>query len=205
MYAGDGTLAPDQMRLRLLFGALKVLAIVVTLLFALRYWRFDGDRRRAARPSLAFFKGLGLFIFVQIGGEALVLGMGGLLAQTMGAEASRPLRLALAILPLLLWLFFAGLLYPWFVGLLTEDEAMSLRRSVRGVAGQLWATFGTFLAGLLPLMLVHYALGYGAIGQPEAIVWPMMIVDAGIVALLSVVLGSTYFTIYRRAAERIPA
>ena len=40
--------------------------IVLTLIFALRYWRFDGDAGRAVRPRLDFFKGLGIFILVAV-------------------------------------------------------------------------------------------------------------------------------------------
>jgi hypothetical protein len=205
MYAQGGELASEEMRIRLIFGAVKVLALVLTLLFALRYWRFDGDSGRAARPTIAFFKGLGLFLLIQIGGELAVGELGQLLAFAAGEEASRGLRLALLLSPLLLWLFFANLLLPWFVGLLTEDRAMTLRRSVRGIRGRLWQTFGIFLAGFLPLMFVHYALGYAAMRRPAAFVWPIMVVDAGVVALLVLALSSTYYTLYRRAAERSPA
>jgi hypothetical protein len=202
MYADDGMLAPQQMRIRLLFGAVKVIAIVITLLFALRWWRFEGDTRRAARPTRLFFKGLGIFLLVQIGGELVLTTVGQLLALGVGPGEGRGLRLALLFSPLLLWLFFANLLLPWFVGLLTEDRTMTLGRSVRGVWGRLWATFGILLAGFLPAMIVHYALGYGAMGRPAPLVWAMMVVDAGVVALLSLLLASTYYTIYRRAAER---
>jgi hypothetical protein len=90
------------------------------------------------------------------------------------------------------------------VGLLTEDVTMTLRRSVRGIWGRLWAVFAILLAGFLPLMIVHYALGFIAMRQPDGLVWPIMVIDALVVALLILALSSTYFTLYRCAGERAP-
>lgn len=201
MYAQGGRLAPDAERTRLIFGAVKVLAILLALLFALRWWRFEGDGRRAARPTLALFKGLAIVLLVQAGGELLVLAAGRLAGAAID-PSSQGVRAAFLIGPLLVWLFFALLLIPWYVGLLTEDRAMTLRRSVRGTWGRLWASFGLFLAGILPAMIVHYALGYGAMNRPAALVWALMLFDAAIVAFLALAMASTYFTLYRRAGER---
>jgi hypothetical protein len=203
MFAQAGQLTPEAMRIRLLFGAVKVLALVLTLLFALRYWRFEGDRRRAARPTAAMFKGIGIFILVGLGGETITL-LAGRLLLAAAPHATTGYRIALVAAPALLWLFFANLLLPWFVGLLTEDRAMTLRRSVRGSWGHLWSSFAILVAGFLPLMIVHYALGYGALRRPVSALWPILIVDACVVAGLILALSSTYFTLYRRAAERAP-
>lgn len=197
-----GALEPDAERIRLIFGALKVLSILLANLFALRWWAFDGDTRRAARPNRALAKGFGIYILVGIGGEALVLALGFLIVKLMGPAASQGARIVAMVGPLLIWLVLTTLLQPWFVGLLTEDRNMTLRRSVGAIWGRTWSTFGLFTASYLPAMALHYAIGYGAIGRPEGVVWALMIVDAGIVVLLASLLPSASFTIYRRAAER---
>ncbi len=199
-----GPLAPGARRTRLLFGLAKVLAILAVLIFALRWWRFDGDSRRAARPTLALFRGLAILLLVQAGAEIVLA----LVARGAGAAlgaSGRGAEVALAVGPMLLWLFLATLLYPWYVGLLTEDRAMTLRRSVAGVRGRMWESLALLLAGILPAMALHYALGYAAEGRAEPLVWALMLVDAGVVAFLALALASTYFTLYRRAAERVPA
>ena len=204
MYRPGAALSEEAQATRLAFGAIKVLAIFLALLFALRWWRFDGDSRRAARPTLALLKGLAVVALIQVGGELLVMA----LVKGLGA-ALGPLRAggeaALLVSALLAWLFAATLLYPWYVGLLTEDPTMTLRRSVRATLGRMWARFGLLLAGLLPAMLLHYAIGYGAIGRPEPLVWLLMLVDAGVVALLALLIASTYFSLYEKAARRVPA
>lgn len=203
MYAPGGAAAAANHPQRLAFGAIKVLAILATVIFLVRIWAFGGDSRRAVRPTALLLKGLAIWLLVQIGGQLFTLlagrGLGGL------ADADRAGRLALAVAPLLLWLFFANLLLPWFIGMIAEDRSMTAARSVAAVRNRLWATFGIWLAGFLPLTAVHYALGYGAIGQPAALVWAMMVVDALVVGLLAAAIASTYYTIYRRAARSEPA
>jgi hypothetical protein len=199
-----GGMSPDGERLRLLFGGLKVLAIFALIIFAVRYWAFGGDIRRAARPTVSLLKGIAIFILVQGGGELLVMGLGRGIAMALGSDAELAARLTAMIVPLFGWLLFATLLYPWFVGLIVEDRSMTLSRSVRGIWGRLWTTFGLLLAAFLPAMILHYAFGYGAMDRPTAVVWAMMAVDALLVGVLAVLLASAYFTIYRRAVEAEP-
>ncbi|HEV2748264.1 MAG TPA: hypothetical protein VGW34_13310 [Allosphingosinicella sp.] len=200
MYAPGGAVTGDEQGLRLAFGAVKVLAIFLAFLFALRWWGFAGDSRRALRPTRAMLKGLAILLLVQGGGELLIIALSASLAELAGGSAG--VRLAVAAGPLLAWLLLITYLLPWFAGLLIEDKAMTPRRSIAGISGRLWANFGLLLAGYLPAMAVHYALGYAAMGRSEAAVWALMLVDAAVVALLAVSLASAYFTIYRRAAER---
>jgi hypothetical protein len=202
MYAPGGML-PGGEAIRLTFGIVKIVSIFVVLLVALRWWRFDGDTCRAIRPTWAMTRGLVIVVAVQLGGETLILLIGSGLAAMAGASGAG-VRFATLIVPLLMWLFVAGLLFPWYVGLLTEDRTMSLRRSVRATRSRLPVVFGCLLGGVLPLMTVHYAIAYGATGRPVALIWSLMAIDAAIVALLAAMLAASYFTIYRRAVEHVP-
>ena len=183
---------------RLAFGAVKVLSLFVTVLVALRWWAFDGDIGRTLRPNWRLAKGLSLVALVQIGGDLLGLGIGAAILAAIG-DPSRGARIAALVVPLLGWLFVAGLVYPWYVALLTEDREMTLRRSIAVMRLRLFRTFGLLVAGYLPLMIVHYALGFGAMRQEGALLWAMLIVDAGVVALLISMLAATYYEIYLRA------
>ena len=198
----EGLMSADAKRMRLAFALPKVLAILAAVIFALRWWRFDGDSRRAARPTLALFTGLAIVILVQAGAEILMI----LLVRLAGAALGTGARIVPVLSGgfLLAWLVVATLLYPWYVGLLTEDRSMTLRRSAAGAFGRMWVSFGLLLAGIAPAMALHYALGYAAEGRPEPLVWALMLIDAAVVAFLALALASTYFTLYRRAAERRP-
>lgn len=180
---------------RLAFGAVKVLSLFVTILVALRWWRFEGDIRRTLRPNWQLAKGLALIAFVQIGGDLLGLAIGAGILAALG-DPPRGGRIAAMVVPLLGWLFVAGLFYPWYVALLTEDREMTLRRSIAVMRGRLFRSFGLLVAGYLPLMIVHYALGFGAMGKSGAMLWAVIVLDAGVVALLVTMLAATYFEIF---------
>ena len=70
------------------------------------------------------------------------------------------------------------------------------------MAGSFWRTVGYVLAGAVPLMLVHYALGYGAIGRSDVIVWLMMTVDALVVGFLALTMAGSGYLAAQTAAER---
>ena len=196
MYAGP--LSAHAQAVRLVFGAAKILALLLTILIALRWWRFDGDLGRALRPSRRLAKGLVLVALVHLGGDLLGLGIGAVVLALLG-DPSRSARIAAMVVPLLGWLFIAGLIYPWYVGLLTEDNEMTLRRSITVMRGRLFPTFGLLVAGYMPLMIVHYALGFGAMGQSGVALGIVMVIDAGVVALLIAILAATYFAIFSEA------
>jgi hypothetical protein len=204
MYAPHG-MAAAQSAQRMIFGAIKVLTLLLTILFLLRLWGLGWRAGRALRPGIMFFKGVALIVAIQLCGDFIVFALSRAALVVIGTDAAPGLRMLLTLALFLVWLFFVTLLYPWFVGMIVEDRTMSARRSLASMKGHLWWAFGVLVAGILPFMTVHYALGYGAMRQAGGLVWPMMIVDAAAVAVLTILIASTQFTIYARAAERAPA
>jgi len=193
-------------RIRLAFGLVKILVLFLTAIAAWRLWRFEGEVARALRPTLRLCGGIGLFLLVQLAGDGVALGVGRGLAWLAG-DAGAGVRIAPAAAPLLVWLLASAALYPWYVALGVEDRSLSLRGSIAASLGRLPGTWGLVLAGVLPLMTVHYGLGYAALGGLPA--WPLMIVDAGVVGLLTAAFAATYYTLYLRAlpfgGEPLPA
>ena len=57
----SGALTPAAREVRLVFGILKIISIVVIIIVALRFWHFDGDTRRTLRPGLMM--AAGFFVF----------------------------------------------------------------------------------------------------------------------------------------------
>lgn len=194
----SGAIDAAGLRLRLVLGVIKTTAIFYTLIVAWRFWHFDGNKRRALRPTRLLLRGVVTFAFVQIMGVLVAIGVGrGLIA--LAHEPSRSTRGLLTSVPLLVWLLASAAMIPWYVGLATESQGMTLRRTFHASRGRLLATWGLLFAGFLPLMLVHYSLGYAALsGAP---VWPVMIVDTAVVVSLTASLAATYYTIYQRARE----
>ena len=197
-----GVLTPQGQRWRALFGLIKLAGIVVIILAAMRFWRFGGDRRRALRPNGRMALGLVAFVLLQL----VEFAIAGLIKA--GVERSidlhaAPLGVRFAVLfgPTIVWTFVAGLWLPWLVAMLVDDPAMTLRRSLAAARGRLWAYFGLIVAGVVPLMTLHYVLAYGAIGRPPAVVWTLNIVDAAVVVVLSVCVASSFYGVYALAED----
>lgn len=192
-------MSPNGRAIRLGLGIVKILAIFSALIIAWRLWQFDGDRNRALTPSGKLFKGIGAFLLVQLFGNLTALGVSrGLIA--LADEPVRSTQIVLTLIPLGAWLLVSIALFPWYVASAVEDQSMTLGRSLRASRGQLFETLRLLFCGALPLMSVHYGLGYGAIyGAP---VWPLMIIDALVVGLLTATVAATYYTIYDRTVQR---
>jgi hypothetical protein len=203
LFASGGALDPHGVRVRLLFGALKVVLLLVALVLAIRWWRFEGDAGRAVRPTAQMAKGLGIALAVLLGGEGILGGIGYLIYRVLPVADGAGRLVAFAV-PLAAWAVILALILPWIVGLVAEDRTMTLRRSLRGTKGHVGSTIAIYLAGFLPAMAVHYLLNEAAMRRDAPALWALLVLDAAVVALLALALASTYYTVYRRAAARAP-
>ena len=83
------------------------------------------------------------------------------------------------------------LLLPWVAGSALGGEPIGPLESVRLARGSLWWAFGLTLAAMLPLMVLHYVLGYAAVGKPMAVLVPMLALDTLVAGFLIVVINQT--------------
>lgn len=75
-------------------------------------------------------------------------------------------------------------------------------------ARQVRLAFGVVkILGMFVTLVValHQTLGYRSLNRAPAIVWSLNFVDAGVVVLLAIAIGSSFFTVYRWAADRAGA
>ncbi len=93
-------------------------------------------------------------------------------------------------------------LTAWFVAWPLGNAKIGPLKSIALMAGSFWRTIAYTLIGTAPLMALHYALGYGAIGQPEALVWAMMTIDALVVGVLALTMNGAGYLAARHAAQR---
>lgn len=195
-YDFHGALPPEARSTRLIFGIVKVAALAVTLVLALRWWAFSdqGDPKRALRPGLRFLWGLCLFILIQVPAELVELALEKGLALIPALATT---GLARVVIALGITTFVSGLWLAWSIGLLVEDRRLGFVRSVTISAPRILTLFGYVLAGTLPLMVVHYGLSYFAMGQADWIVWSANVIDALVVCVLIVSIASGFFSVYR--------
>ena len=194
---GMAALAHDERRLTL--GFAKTLALILPGYWFVRYMAWDRDAAKAKRielPAATLFA-------VQFALNATVQWLalfGPPLGSLLGLEeAAAPYAsLTATIVMTVVGVYLTAWLVAWPLG----NTAIGPLRSIAVMAGSFWRTIGYTLAGAVPLMAVHYALGYGAIGRPEALVWAMMAVDAFVVGLLALTTAGAAFLAARDAAAR---
>ena len=187
----------DQRRLAL--GFAKVLALLLP-----GYWfvRFIASRRdagfakRIERPAATLFAvqfGLqAMFQWLALFGPPLGMTLG------LGPRLSNYAQLAATIGVSVIGVYLSAWLVAWPLG----NPRIGPLRSIAIMAGGFWRTVGYMVAGTVPLMSLHYLLGYGALGRPEPLVWAMMAVDALVVGVLALTTSGAVYLGARHAAER---
>lgn len=212
--AARGVLANDS---RLALGYAKALALTLPAYWFVRYmgWGRDAAKARAVeRPAVLLFAAqfallaavqwFGLFgppigvLFGLQGNGATVAGTGA----EAEAAATAATAAAAAAAALVIQTVVGIYLTAWFVAWPLGNAAIGPVRSFGVMAGSFWRTIGYVIAGIVPLMALHYALGLGAIGLPRGLVWVMMAIDAIVVGFLALTMPGANYMAARRAAER---
>jgi hypothetical protein len=93
-------------------------------------------------------------------------------------------------------------LTAWYTAWPLGNVACGPLTSIRVMSGSFWRTIGYMVACIVPLMIVHYALGLGAIGRPAWLMWPMLVLDAIVVAFLALMMAGSGLIASRWAARR---
>ena len=173
MYSGpEGARAAEADPARMAFGFVKTLALTLVGYWAVRFYasRDPAYARRLEGRAVALFavvfalqallSALGLFVFT-------------------GAVAVGFFVFGLVFTPLLTRFVAGAPLGVW----------ISPLASIRQMLPQLPWAVAFNIAAVLPLMVVHYALGIGAVFVPgEAVKWAMLIADSLVVGWLAAVL-----------------
>ena len=182
---------------RMSFGVAKVIA---TLLPGYWFTRFmsNGNDARTAQDFRAF----GWWALVMLFSLALTVAglfLGDILAPLgMGKQPVMIVVATYNIVTGVLGIYLTAWGVAWALG----NRAIGPFGSIRIMAGAFWRTIGYVIAGALPLMIVHYALGYGALGRPAALLWPMLAIDAILVGYLALMLAGASYVAARHAAAR---
>lgn len=184
---------------RLLSGFAKTLALALPGYWFVRFLAF-GDPARARRIEQPAFL-LWLVLFAIQGAQlALTLfgpSLGTLLGLTGKAQqAAGPLASGV-------WSLFTVYMIAWVVAWPLGNRAIGPLRSVRIMAGSFWRSIGYMIGGVLPLMVVHYGLGYLAIiFTPPWLDWPVLAIDALVVSWLACTMVGSGFLAAQHAAQR---
>ncbi len=189
--------ADDPMRM--LFGFAKAVALLLPGYWFVRLMAF-GDGRRAARPEAPAFA-LWLVLFAM---NVAILAwemFGPPLGSVIGL-AGQSEKLAGPVLSAA-WMVIGIYFTAWFVGWTLGNRAIGPRRSFAIMTGSFWRTVGYMLACILPLMALHYALGYLAVTLTPALLdWVVLALDAAVGGLLACCMAGAGYIAAARAAAR---
>lgn len=178
MYNGpDGAEAAENSQLRLQVGFLKTLAISVIGYSVIRFLAGGRDAAAARRLDPAAVK---LF--------SLVFALQALLAYLalFVFTGATPLGIGFTVFGLI----FGPLVVRFFVAA-PLGVLISPMESARQMWRQLPWAFAFNLIAVLPLMVVHYALGIGAVFVPgDPLKWSLLVVDSLLVGWLAALLAA---------------
>lgn len=195
---GLGALAAMDTR-RLTLGFAKTLALILPGYWFVRYMAANRDPAYAKaiqRPAATLFgiqfalKALAQWWALFGPPLALLIGVSG--------RAGDYLTLTVGIITTVVGVYLTA----WFVAWPLGNAKIGPLKSIAVMAGSFWRTIAYTLIGAAPLMALHYALGYGAIGQPVPLVWVMMAVDALVVGMLALTTNGAGYLAAQQAAKR---
>lgn len=198
MYQGiEAAQAVETHPARLLWGYLKASVLALSAYWVVRYLAMGRDEAGRLDP-----KAVRLFAPVlawHLLWGALLLWGGGLLTLA-GIEGRTALWIGVSV-------FFGNFvletaLAAWRTGAPLGNERLTFTRSLKLVGPRLVQSVGFMLAAILPVMIIHYALGLGAIFAPAPLVIPMLVLDSVLVGYLGALIVAGSFMVARRAVEQ---
>jgi len=179
-------------------GIIKVLSLFLITYFVIRFVGFGRDRRQAltvTRPSAFLFGAVMLFSAAMMA----VQWIGGTL---LGQWIADPRQLLMTgTFSLLALMILETYLAGWKSAAALGNPRVTVPVSARVMHPRLLRSFGFTIAMMMPLMIIHYALNFAAIGIPAGAMWAILIVDSAVAAFLGIVLAATIYRIASRAAE----
>lgn len=201
MYVDEaGAIAAEADPLRLQFGFVKTLALLLPGYWHVRFIMYGHD---AARARALEWPAVGLFavIFALSGVQSWL----GLFAPSLGewlgfaGGAATVFATAQAIVLQVVSIY----LFAWFIAWPLGNASFGPVRSFKVMHGSFWYAVGLFIAAFLPLMILHYGLSALAIltGGP-ALDWAVLALDAVVVGFLALNLAGATAYAARHAANR---
>ncbi len=197
MYSGlEAAAAVEAHPLRMGFGYAKTGILFLVCYFAWRHLAW-GDEARTLRVdprAMALFAPVLMFNLLMV----LAQNAGGDLLS--GVLEGRALFLA-GFAAMLGAMAFELLFAPWKVASAVGNARVDLGASLRIMSGQVGRSFLFNLAVLVPAMVLHYALGIGAMFAPAAVSAALLALDTLFVGYMAMLLPAIDFAVAKRATD----
>lgn len=196
---GAAAFADDPLRTQ--FGFAKVVALLLPGYWLTRFVLFGYDAAAARRIEWPA-AGLWSVIFALGAGQAYWGLFGSPWSQMLGIadeSVAGAINASLSLVGGVMGIYLMAWGLAWAVG----NAAIGPLQSIRIMHGSFWRTVVLIIAGTLPLMAVHYALGYAAIHfGAAAFDWALMVVDSIVTGFLALTVAGGSVAAVRHAAEK---
>ena len=190
--------AVEHAPLRMQFAVAKIVGLSLPSYWFIRYLAYGNDPKAARRIEPVGFA-LWAILFVASISTSIYSLFGPPLGSVLGLEglAGEWFGTALSVASTILGIYFTA----WFVAWTLGKIRIGPLQSITIMHGHFWRAIAYLAAGVIPLMIVHYAFALGAIGRPEWLVWPILIVDSFVVGLLALTMTAPGWFAAKRAAD----
>jgi hypothetical protein len=185
---------------RMIAGLIKVFALTVVGYWVFRYFASKGSKEATLAKDPTAVRLFGLVVAFSV-----TLAVIGLFHPLFVSSEGRGRSTAtLGIMAFTLFSYLIGVaLTPWGVASALGDRRASPLFAFRRARGSiLWGT-ALNLAVVIPLMVLHYALGLGAIGKPQAVGIGLLAADTVVVAYFGLVMQTVQVLIAQRMAASV--
>lgn len=178
--------AADDHPIRMAFGFAKVLSLTLAGYWVMRWlaWRDPALAGRWDRQAVGLFAGVLAYHSVMAAVQLFVL------PRTGAALAGG----------FVVGAIFGPLLAAWGVAAPLGNPVIGPRASIRVMAPRFFWSLSFMLVSILPLMVVHYALGAAAILGPKLLLWPALVADALVVGWMAALMIVSAWLAAMRAA-----
>lgn len=184
---------------RLAYGFAKTVALALPGYWFVRYlaYRDPAKARRIESPAFPMWLVLFALTTAQLAWSLFGTPLGDVLG--LAGQARDLAGPVLSVLATVFGVYLTAWMIAWPLG----NAAIGPLRSVRIMAGSFWRTIGYMIGGILPLMAVHYGLGYLAIAiTPGWLDWPVLAIDSLVVAVLACTMAGSGYLAAAHAARR---
>lgn len=220
--------------LPLLFGAIIVWEFAQHIIeYRLGFYRDAATARAVSLDEGRMALGWVKMILVYVGGffaiRYLVLGSASAALRPSGRTVLRYLPYVAYSLIVFATIFYAGSFVPtervmtvrgivgltqvavepllmlWIVSAATDGPIRNPLQSARVLGWRYVWALPLYFVGRIPISVAHQALGRPGSGHPDALLWPMLLLDLVAVGLLVVIIPALYVRVARYVGERTDA
>ena len=186
MYDGiEAAQAAENHPLRMGLGVVKTLVLQTSIFWTIRFYHGGRDVEAAHR-----FPARAMKLFAIVLGLQMLLVMFGLFVFI----PDNPIGIGFMVFG-----YIIGPLLARFAAGAPLGIWISPLKSIRQLLPHILFAVGFSIVAMLPLMIVHYALGFGAmLAEPDSIKWVMHVVDSLVVAWLAAVLTAILYVVALR-------